>query len=189
MTNIYFVRHAQCDNSVHDDLTRPLTPKGMLDRTLVTNYLESKEISVVISSPYKRAYDTVAHFAEQNNLDVICIDKFKERRMADVWIDDFDAYARKQWADFTYTLNSGESLSNVQARNIEALREVLFTYPDKNIAVGTHGTALSTIVNYFDKSFAYENFAAIVSLMPWIVHFGFDGDRCVCINYINPFDL
>ena len=28
MTTVYFVRHAQPDLSVHDDLTRPLTERG-----------------------------------------------------------------------------------------------------------------------------------------------------------------
>lgn len=32
MTTVYFVRHAQPDLSVHDDLTRPLTEKGLQDR-------------------------------------------------------------------------------------------------------------------------------------------------------------
>lgn len=31
MTHLYYVRHAQPDYSVHDDLTRPLTEKGMRD--------------------------------------------------------------------------------------------------------------------------------------------------------------
>ncbi|PYG84899.1 2,3-bisphosphoglycerate-dependent phosphoglycerate mutase [Ruminiclostridium sufflavum DSM 19573] len=189
MTNIYFVRHAQSDYTVHDDMKRPLTKKGMCDRALVSEFLESKGVSVVISSPYKRAYDTVAEFAQLNNLAIICMDKFKERQIADIWINDFDAYSRAQWSDFSYKLSSGESLGDVQSRNIEALCEVLETYPNETIVVGTHGTALSTIVNYFDKTFTYENFAAIVGLMPWIVHFQFDGNTCVHIDSINPFDL
>ncbi len=189
MTNVYFVRHAQSDHTIHDDMNRPLTVKGIQDRTLVSDYLESKGVSVVVSSPYKRAYDTVAEFAQRNNFDIICMDKFKERRVADVWIDDFDAYSREQWSDFNYKLSSGESLGDVQSRNIEALREVLTTYPNETIVVGTHGTALSTIVNYFDKTFTYVSFVKIVGLMPWIVHFQFDGDMCLSINSINPFEL
>ena len=38
MTTVYFVRHAQPDLSVHDDLTRPLTEKGLQDRKKVTDY-------------------------------------------------------------------------------------------------------------------------------------------------------
>ena len=82
MTNIYFVRHAESDNKVHDDMSRPLTEKGTKDRTLVTNYLGDKGISAVFSSPYKRAYDTVEDFVQQNGLDITCIDDFRERKVA-----------------------------------------------------------------------------------------------------------
>lgn len=40
--------------------------------------------------------------------------------------------------------------------------------------VGSHGTALSTIINYFDNSFGYSDFDKIKNVMPWIVEFVFD---------------
>ena len=63
MTNIYFVRHAEPNYNNHDDLTRELSPKGMTDRELVTAFLADKQVDIVLSSPYKRAVDTVTHFA------------------------------------------------------------------------------------------------------------------------------
>lgn len=50
MTTIYFVRHAESNLSNHDDKTRELSPKGLKDRKLVSEYLRDKEIEVVISS-------------------------------------------------------------------------------------------------------------------------------------------
>ena len=47
-------------------------------------------------------------------------------------------------------------------------------YQGKNIIIGSHGTALSTIINYYDNAFGYEDFAKIKSKMPWIVEFEFD---------------
>ena len=51
MTTIYFMRHAQADNSVRDGRIRPLTEKGLADRKLVTEFLQDKDIDVVVSSP------------------------------------------------------------------------------------------------------------------------------------------
>jgi 2,3-bisphosphoglycerate-dependent phosphoglycerate mutase len=187
MTNVYFIRHAESDNSVHDDMSRPLTEKGMKDRTLVSDYLENKGVSIVVSSPYKRAYDTVAEFANRKGLEIIRIDAFRERRIADGWIDDFVAYSKQQWSDFDFKLSTGESLGEVQARNVEALKRLLSSCPDETIVIGTHGTSLSTVVNYYDKTFTYDSFLNIAGLMPWIVHFEFDGDKCVSITSINPF--
>lgn len=189
MTNIYFVRHAESDHRVHDDMSRPLTEKGLRDCSLVSDYLDAKEVSAVFSSPYKRAYDTVSEFARRKGLEIVCIDKFRERSIADAWIDDFASFSMRQWEDFNYKISTGESLREVQSRNIEALRDLLTAHPNETVVVGTHGTALSTIFNYFDGSFTYERFMEIVGLMPWIVKLVFDGDKCVSIESIDPFAL
>ncbi len=68
-TNVYFIRHAESDNTVRDGRIRPLTPKGLADCSLVTNYLNDKNIDMVFSSPFKRAVDTVSDFALKNNLE------------------------------------------------------------------------------------------------------------------------
>ena len=46
MTTVYFVRHAEADNSVRDGRIRPLIKKGMSDRALVTTFLNDKNIDV-----------------------------------------------------------------------------------------------------------------------------------------------
>lgn len=107
--------------------------------------------------------------------------------MDSVWIEDFTAFSKAQWADFDYKLSDGESLNEVQSRNISALNSVLGKHKDKNIAIGSHGTALSTIINYYDKSFGYEDFEKIRTVMPWIVEFTFQNDECIAIKYSDIF--
>ena len=189
MTNVYFVRHAQPNYENHDDMTRELTEKGLRDRKLVTDFLRDKEISAVLSSPFKRSVDTVKEFADEMGLPVTFVEDFRERKVDSGWIDDFTAFAKHQWADFNYKLSDGECLREVQERNISALNGVLKEHEGKNVAIGSHGTALSTIVNYFDPAFGYEDFDAIRSLMPWIVRLSFEGMNCVEIEKIDLFSL
>ena len=186
MTHIYFVRHAQPDFTVHDDRSRPLTEQGLRDREQATSFLLPRNISAVLSSPYRRARDTVGHLAEALGLTVELIADFRERRVDSVWIDDFNAFARQQWADFDYKLTDGECLSEVQARNIAALNDVLRRYAGQSVAIGSHGTALSTVIRYFDPSFGWEDFRRIQPVMPLIVHLTFEGDQCLSIGYTDP---
>ena len=81
----------------------------------------------------------------------------------------------KRWADFNFAEEDGESIGSVQKRNIEALNEILEKYQNKTIVIGTHGTALSSILNYYDTSFNGESFMKIIDLMPYIVKMEFDG--------------
>ena len=187
-TNVYFIRHAEPNYDNHDDMTRELSEKGMKDRVLVTEFLKDKQIDAVLSSPFKRAVDTVRDFAEKSGLEIEVVEDFRERRIDNCWIEDFKGFCKKQWEDFNYKLSDGESLEEVQTRNIAALKNVLKRYEGKNLVVGSHGTALSTIINFYDKSFGYAQFEEIRGLMPWVVPFSFEGDVCVEIRTYNVFE-
>lgn len=186
MTNVYFVRHAQPNYNNHDDLSRELTEKGMADRKLVTEFLSDKDIHAVYSSPFRRSVDTVKDFADKHGLAITLIDDFRERRIDSGWIEDFESFARHQWEDFSYKLSDGECLGEVQDRNIRALRGIVEANKGRNVVIGSHGTALSTVINYFDPSFGYDEFEAIRKLMPWIVCFSFEEGQCAAIQ---KFDL
>ena len=189
MTVIYFVRHAEPNYVNRDDKSRELTSKGLADRLFVTRYLENKEIDIVMSSPYKRALDTVKHFAEKMKFEVSIVDDFRERKVDSVWIENFEDFTKRQWDDFEFKLSDGETLKQVQERNINALNLVLHQYKDKNVVIGSHGTALSTVINYYEPSFGYNDFNKIRFLMPWIVKFTFEDRKCVSIEKINLFKL
>lgn len=186
MTTVYYVRHAKPNFQNHDDHLRELTEQGMADRVLVTEYLRDKKIDAVLSSPYKRAVDTVAHFAGEMGLSIELVDGFRERRVDSVWIEDFDGFVQRQWADFTHKQGDGESLAEVRARNIAALVKALRRYPDHRIVIGGHGTALSTILNHYNPTFGHAAFLEMKGKMPWIVKLTFQGLECV---ETEPIDL
>ena len=188
MTVIYFVRHAQADNTHRDERTRPLTEKGMADRVLVTEYLADKAIDAVFSSPYRRAVDTVADFAEKYGFEIEIIEDFREHNYSNTWLpsDEYFPIVEKQWLDFSHKNSGAESFDELQKRNIAALDDVLARYAGKNIAIGTHGAALSTIINYFDNTYGYQGFMSMVFKTPWIVKMTFDGND---FNEMEKIDL
>lgn len=185
MTTVYFVRHARPNYDNHDDLTRELTARGLRDRLKVVEALRDVPIHAVLSSPYKRAVDTVQPLADERGLSVLTDSDFRERKVGDGWLEDFTAFAKAQWADFDYALEHGESLRQVQNRNLTALRRVLETYAGQTVAIGSHGTALSTLVEYFRPGFGYAGFDRIRGMMPWVVRFTFDGETCVDVKEIQ----
>ena len=189
MTTVYFVRHAEPNYENHDDMSRELSAKGLEDRKLVTRFLNDKHVDVVLSSPFKRAVDTVRDFADSKGLGIDIVEDFRERRIDSGWIEDFNGFCKKQWEDFTYKLSDGECLLEVQGRNIAALNRVLMEHAGKTIVVGSHGTALSTIVNYYDNSFGHAEFEKIRGLMPWVVEFRFEELACVGIKQYNLFEI
>lgn len=174
MTCIYFVRHCQSDHTKSDDeRLRSLTKEGLEDSHAVLHYLKDKNIDVFISSPYKRSYDTIAKAAEYYHLQIKTDERLRERKSGKNG-NTFELF-KKRWADKNYAESDGESLYSVQKRNIEALKEIIEIYRDKNIVIGTHGTALSTILNYYNPAFDCDSFMRIIDYMPYIVKIEFDG--------------
>ncbi len=187
MTTLYFVRHCQPNYHNVDDMTRELTAKGLADRPKVTAFFEDKSIDLVLSSPFKRAVDTVSEFAEKKGLAIEIIPDLRERKITDGWLEgDFTDYTHRQWMDFDYRLPGGECLREVQARNVAAVDRILDKYPGKTILIGSHGTAMSTIYNYYDPTFDYERFLTVKVHMPWVMRFTFDGKTCVDIQSYDP---
>lgn len=177
MTKIYFVRHAQPEHDWEDDRTRPLTGEGRRDSAIVFEFLKDKHIDAFYSSPYKRSVDTIADSADFFGKDIITDEDLREREKGENGNN--HGMFHKRWADHNYHEEGGESIAMVQKRNMRALTEILRDNIDKEVVVGTHGTALSTILNFYDKSFGCDDFLRIVDRMPYVIELDFEGDKLV----------
>ena len=177
MTKIYFVRHAQPEHAWEDDRTRPLTGEGRRDSAIVFEFLKDKHIDAFYSSPYKRSVDTIADSADFFGKDIITDEDLREREKGENGNN--HGMFHKRWADHNYHEEGGESIAMVQKRNMRALTEILRDNIDKEVVVGTHGTALSTILNFYDKSFGCDAFLRIVDRMPYVIELDFEGDKLV----------
>ena len=175
MTHLYFVRHAQPDMSCKDPASRPLTELGMTDRAAVTDVLSRFAIDAVISSPYKRSYDTIAPCADAFGMEI----KTDERLIEQVQGENPVPFREIQWADFSLCELGGEPLDKVQTRNLAALSDILRDYKDKSVVIGTHGKALGTILNYFDDSFRFAGYDSFRICLPYILRLNFDGSELV----------
>lgn len=174
MTSVYFVRHAQPDETCKNDRAKPLTPLGMCDREKVTEALDGIHIDCFYSSPYKRSYDTISHCAEQRGITIKTDERFRERKPG---VGQYKDLLRERWNDFSFHEEGGESIGSVQRRNIEALSEILHNHTGQSVVIGTHGTALSSIINFYDSSFACDGFISIWHCLPYVIRLDFDGDK------------
>lgn len=182
MTRVFFVRHAQPLHEHSDDRTRPLTEEGIKDSRIVINALNNVTIDAIYCSPYKRSRDTVKPLAESRNLVIHTDERLREREKG----PDSNHYGmfQKRWADHTYHEEGGESIQMVQARNIEALTEILSISNGKNVVIGTHGTALSSILNYYRPEFGCDDFLRIIDWMPYVLELDFNGQSLISVNEI-----
>ena len=180
MTKVYFVRHAQPEHDHEDDRTRPLTAEGIVDSRIVLEILKDKEIDAFYCSPYKRSISTIQETAEYYRRGITTDDRLREREKG----LNGNGYGmfQKRWADLEYHEEGGESIGMVQRRNIEVFKEILEANDGKNIVIGTHGTALSSIMNYYMPEFGCDDFLRIIDWMPYIVELDFEGQNFVSLS-------
>jgi 2,3-bisphosphoglycerate-dependent phosphoglycerate mutase len=155
ITNIYFVRHAHSTYTA-DELNRPLSERGLGDADRVTELLSNENITNVISSPYKRAIQTVDGIAQFYNLDIIIDDGFRERKLACNAVDNFDEAILQVWENLNFALPGGESGYYARERGVTSLKNVIYKYRGGNIVIGTHGNIMVLIMNYYNKKYNYD---------------------------------
>lgn len=171
MTQLYFVRHAQPIHTWEEDRTRPLTEEGKDDSKKVSEILKNIPFSYAISSPYLRSVDTISDFIQERGLKLHTDERLRERRKG----PDGNVLGmfQRRWGDLDYHEDQGESLRMVQRRNMEVIFELLDQHRNENIIIGTHGTALSTILHYYNPAFGCKDFLRIIDYMPYIIRLDF----------------
>ncbi|MCK0473179.1 histidine phosphatase family protein [Halalkalibacter sp. APA_J-10(15)] len=155
LTHLYFVRHAH-STYTPEELTRPLSSKGLADAKSISSILEKENIDIIMSSPYKRAVQTVEGIAQCIGKEIVIEDGFKERNLSAQPVEDFHVAITKVWEEPTFSWEGGESNIVAQKRGVKAMLKVLETYEGKNIVVGTHGNIMVLMMNYFDEQYGFH---------------------------------
>jgi 2,3-bisphosphoglycerate-dependent phosphoglycerate mutase len=180
-TNIYFVRHAH-STYTPDELSRPLSARGLKDAEPVTKLLLGENVTQVISSPYKRASQTVDGIARLLGINILIDEGFRERKLADSSVDNFDEAVIKAWESFDFSLPGGETGYSAQIRGVKALKDILVEYCGENIVIGTHGNIMVLIMNHYDKRYDYDFWSNLN--MPDIYKLSFENGRLMEVKHI-----
>lgn len=180
MTKVYFVRHAQPCHGWQEDRTRPLTEEGLLDTHRVTAFFQGRRVDAFFCSPYRRSIDTIRGAAELLNREIVCDERLRERECGAG--GNTREMIRMCWTDRNFHEPGGESIRQVQERNVAALMDILDTHAGQCVVIGTHGTALSTILNYFDPAFDCDAFFRLLDWMPYVLELNFDGRTLLAVQ-------
>jgi 2,3-bisphosphoglycerate-dependent phosphoglycerate mutase len=166
MTTLFFVRHSLSDFTHKNNATRPLTTLGVEKLPELVLFFSDELIDAIYSSPYQRTMETVRPIAIDKDLEII--EKYSLRERENPWVEDFETFKEKQWNNFNFKLDDGESLFEVQKRNVETIKDILSKHQNEKVIVGTHGTAFSTIMNYY-TDFGMEDFDELKEVMPFVM--------------------
>ena len=172
MTTIYLIRHSKpmkVNNTFNKDNLQLQNEKYSLSiegEQIAKEKLNKKEfddIDIIFSSNYVRTIQTAKYLSEKNNAEINVISDLGERKFGiDSWDELPDNFERKQFLDENYKLNNGENQKEVRDRMYSIIMKILNEYPNKRIAIVSHGTAISYLlkkwcdVNIVDDKLRYS---------------------------------
>jgi 2,3-bisphosphoglycerate-dependent phosphoglycerate mutase len=155
-TRILVLRHAESVFS-SDERGRGLSESGeQAAQELVESFKDIFRPERIYSSPYVRAMDTVKPLAKVWDRKIELDERLQERKSTEMSVEDFAAFAKKQWLDHHFALLGCESLNDVANRGKEMMMEVETENRGKTILLSTHGTWMGAVMHDFDPSFDHR---------------------------------
>lgn len=126
-----------------DDYGRGLTARGHEQAQALVVDLVDPRPAAVVSSPYLRAVQTVAPTARTLDLAVLSDPLLREWDSGLEARPDYADHYALSWADPDFTRPGGESLAELSARAVGALRALALRFAGGTVVVGSHGTFIA----------------------------------------------
>ncbi len=156
------VRHAVSPFILGDERERGLSDKGHMDAYRIKEILAEEEITHFVSSPYRRAIDTIKYLADAANKEIELHEELRERAIATMEIEISEQEIlqgiRTSFTDKSFKMSDGESTLEAQERAIPIVKQLIQQHKGGRIVLGTHGNIMTIILNYFNREYGYEFF-------------------------------
>ena len=141
---IYFLRHADVNRSANLHFNElELSDLGLRQANGIVSYLNTLSINMVISSPFRRATQTIEPFIEKNNLDLILDERLCGRLIGEIKKDKVRDFFENSWNNFDYTVSGAETAFECIERVRELIDEIDLNCSGKNILLVSHSNPIS----------------------------------------------
>ncbi len=156
MKTIYLIRHCKAEGQEPD---AALTEQGKQDAKALVHTLKDLGVDHILSSPYKRAVDTIRPLAEKMNLEIQRIEGLKERVLSDQPMDDWLVKLEQSFTDKDLAFEGGESSREALSRILNVIEEMLNNEEMNRVVLVSHGNLMSLLINHYDPAFGFQEWA------------------------------
>jgi 2,3-bisphosphoglycerate-dependent phosphoglycerate mutase len=157
VTTLYLVRHAESapDFSIAESAW-PLSAAGRVQATTIAGHAAVFGASRLVSSPYRRAVETLEPTARALALPIETQDDLRERHLRDGYVENWDAMLRELWRDLDAHLPNCESGTQCRRRVAQCLGGLASTYRGDTLVACSHGNAIALFLSTIDPAVGYD---------------------------------
>lgn len=146
------IRHCKAEGQ---ESNSPLTAEGEQQAKELAVFLEGHHFDCVISSPFKRAIDTIKPFAKLCEQSIKVDERLAERILSAEADPNWRSNIERTYIEEHLKFPGGESTFEAKQR-ISSFINDLQTESYKSVLIVTHGNLLSLMINLFDPSFGFK---------------------------------
>ena len=161
--HIYLFRHGETNLNIEkqvkgqlEDVSYHFTENGLKQIQQIANQLKEKHIEAIVSSDIDRALDSAVLANSELNLPISIRKIFRGLNMGEfqgltenIFLN--DERVKKAFKDYSIKIPGGESINELNQRLIAGLIEIAKNTTYNNIAIFSHGAAISNINAYLQK--------------------------------------
>lgn len=155
--NIYIIRHCKAEGQAPE---AALTEIGLQQALKLAQFLSGKKIERVISSPFKRAVQTVTPYINQENKQLVIDDRLTERVLSTTYFHDWLEKLEETYVNLDLKYEGGESSREAMARILNVIDDIINS-EFNNVAIVTHGGIMSLLLHHYDSSFGFAGWRNI----------------------------
>ncbi|WP_280771601.1 histidine phosphatase family protein [Salipaludibacillus daqingensis] len=157
MKSIYVIRHCEAEGQPPE---AALTEKGFKQAIELATFFNNVKIERIISSPYKRAIQTIQPLAKQLNVEIEINSQLKERVLSADHLPDWFEKLRTTFEDFDLKFKGGESSQEAVIRIMEVIENV-FNSDFESTTIVTHGNLMSLLLNNYNQEFGFDEWSKL----------------------------
>lgn len=156
---VFLIRSADVEKKINlDEDKMILSVNGESDAKKLSENEIFNNVNAIYSSDYVRTLSTAKYLAKRNKLSIVIDDRLRERKIGNLDVLDNIDYYKRQYKDFNFKLNCGESLNQVKTRMTAFLKEVLNYSNVDNICIYSHPVAIiSLLTNWCGTEFNLDD--------------------------------
>jgi 2,3-bisphosphoglycerate-dependent phosphoglycerate mutase len=155
---LYLVRHCSTTGQEPD---APLTAEGLIQADALAERLGTQQPTRIVSSPYRRAVDSIRPLAERLALPLEIDERLRERVLGATPTPDWRASLRASYDDPDVCFPGGESSRAALERALAAIADA--TPVAGSTVVVTHGNLLSLLLSHLDARDGFETWHALTN--------------------------
>lgn len=147
------IRHCEAEGQQPE---AALTEKGYKQAVELSTFFSGKQIERIITSPFKRAIESIQPLANSLNIEIEQDNRLSERILSEKNLPDWSEKLHRTFLDHDLKFEGGESSLDAMKRIVELVEEILKDKSDQ-IVIVTHGNLMSLLLNYFNTNFGFND--------------------------------